>query len=90
MVELTTSYNRDQYISHFQCRQFLFNLVFTHPQKNNALQYFNKAMNLIENQYNGKVRFIQLNSETSLSRTFKNFVSKKGIKLECTALDTPT
>ena len=30
MIEMNTGYNRDQYISYFQCRQYLFNLVFTH------------------------------------------------------------
>ena len=89
MVELTTRYNGDRYMSHFQCRQFLFNLVFTHRRKSDALQYFNKAMKHIENHFNEKVRFVRLDGETALGETFENFVSKKGIKLERTALDTP-
>ena len=89
MVELTTGYNGDQYMSHFQCRQFLFNLVFTHRRKNDAFQYFNKAIKIIENRYNGKVRFVRLDGETSLGGIFENFVSEKGIKPERTAPDTP-
>jgi len=88
LVGFTRGYNRDQYMSHFQCRQYLFNLVFTHPQKNDALQIFEKAINLIENQYGGKVRFIRLDGETSLGKEFENLVSAKGIKPECTAPDT--
>ena len=47
-------------------------------------------MKHIENHFNEKVRFVRLNSEIALSETSENFVSKKGIKLERTALDTPT
>ena len=90
MIELTRGYNRDQYISHFQCRQYLFNLVYTHRHKSNALQLFEKAINTIENQYNRKVQFIRLNGETSLGNVFETLVIEKGIKLEYTTLDTPT
>src|SRR5436853_283239 len=55
MIELTRGYNGDQYISHFQCRQYLFNLVYTHRHKSDTLQLFEKAINTIENQYNRKV-----------------------------------
>src|SRR5438045_9037392 len=90
MIKLTRDYNRDQYISHFQYRQYLFNLVYTHRHKSNALQLFEKAINTIENQYNRKVRFIRLDRETSLGNTFETLVIEKGIKLERIALDTPT
>jgi hypothetical protein len=89
MIEMTTGFNGDRYISHFQCRQYLFNLVYTHRKKSDALQLFNKAINIIKNQYNGKVRYIQLDSETSLGDTFKALVIEKGIKAERIALDTP-
>src|SRR5450755_83190 len=89
MVEFNPGYNRDQYMSHFQCWQYLFNLVFTHPQKSDVQQLFEKAINLIENQYSGKVRFTRLDGETSLRGAFESLVSEKGIKPERTALDTP-
>ena len=89
MVELSSGYNGDRYISHFQCRQFLFNLVYTHPKKSDALQFFDKAINIIENQYNGKVRYIRLDGETSLGNAFETLVIEKGIKPERTAPDTP-
>ena len=52
------------------------------------MQYFDKAINLIENQYTRKVRYIRLDSETSLRGAFKSLVFEKGIKLKYTALDT--
>jgi hypothetical protein len=88
MIELTIGYNRDKYISHFQCRQYLFNLVYTHRKKLDAIQFFDKALNTIENQYKGKVRHIQLDGETSLGKEFEALVVEKGIKLECIATDT--
>src|SRR5436853_7928700 len=89
MIKLTRGYNRDQYISHFQCRQYLFNLVYTHRHKSDVLQLFEKAINTIENQYNGKVWFIRLDGETSLGNAFETLVIEKAIKLERTTLDTP-
>src|SRR5436853_2962937 len=89
MIKLTRGYNRDQYISHFQCRQYLFNLVYTHRHKSDVLQLFEKAINTIENQYNGKVWFIRLDGETFFGNAFETLVIEKGIKLERTALDTP-
>ena len=89
MIEMTTGYNGDRYISHFQCRQFLFNLVYTHRHKSDAPHIFKKAINTIENQYNGKVRYVRLDGETSLGNTFEILVTDKGIKPERTAPDTP-
>src|SRR5271170_129161 len=86
---MNTGYNGDKYISHFQCRQYLFNLVYTHRKKSDAFQFFEKAINTIENQYNGKVRYIRLDGETSLGGTFEALVTEKGIKAERTAPDTP-
>jgi hypothetical protein len=89
MIPITTGYNGDRYISHFQCRQYLFNIVFTHRKKSDALQFFEKAINLIETQYNGKVRYMRLDGETSLGNAFETLVIGKGIKPERTAPDTP-
>ena len=74
MIGLTTGYNGDRYVSHFQCRQYLFNLVYTHSKKSDALQFFEEAINTIQNQYNGKVRYIRLDGETSLGNDFEAFV----------------
>jgi hypothetical protein len=87
--ELNRGYNGDQYVSHFQCRQYLFNLVYTHRHKSDATQLFKKAINTIEYQYNGKVRYIRLDGETSLGNNFETLVIEKGIKPERTAPDTP-
>ena len=45
---------------------------------------------MIENQFNGKVRYVRLDGETSLGDAFEALVIKKGIKAERIALDTPT
>src|SRR5947199_8743531 len=90
MIELTKDYNRNQYISHFQCQQYLFNLVYIYRHKSNILQLFEKAINTIENQYNRKVWFIRLDREMSLGNVFETLVIEKGIKLEYIALDTST
>jgi hypothetical protein len=89
MVELSTGYNGDRYMSHFQCRQYLFNLVYTHRQKSDALQFFEKAINTIETHYHGKIRYIRLDGETSLGNAFEALVIEKSIKPERTAPDTP-
>jgi hypothetical protein len=89
MIEMNRGFNGDRYVSHFQCRQYLFNLVYTHPKKSDALQFFEKAINTIENQYSGKIRYIRLDGETSLGNTFETLVTEKGIKAERTAPDTP-
>ena len=52
------------------------------------MQFFDKAINTMENQYKGKVRFIRLDGETSLGNEFEALVIEKGIKLECIAPDT--
>jgi hypothetical protein len=85
---MNRGFNGDQYVSHFQCRQYLFNLVYTHPKKSDVLHFFEKAINTIETQYNGKIQYIWLNGETSLGNAFEAFVIKKGIKVERIALDT--
>ena len=64
-------------------------MVYTHQKKLDALQFFKKAINAIENLYNGKVRYIRLDGETSLGNAFEALVTEKGIKPERTALDTP-
>ena len=89
MIEIDTGFNGDRYISHFQCQQFLFNLVYTYRHKLDAPYIFRKAINTIENQYHRKVRYVRLNGETSLRNVFKMLVTDKGIKVERTALDTP-
>jgi hypothetical protein len=89
MIEMGKGYNGDRYVSHFQCRQYLFNLVYTHSRKSDALQFFEKAINTIENQYKGKVRYIRLDGETSLASEFEALVIEKGIKAERTAPNTP-
>ena len=55
MVEFTRAYNGDRYMSHFQCRQYLFNLVYTHAKKSDAKFLFERALGTIEGQYRGKV-----------------------------------
>src|ERR1700730_13717461 len=85
MTEFNTGYNGHRYASHFQCRQYLYNIVYTHARKTDAKHFFDKTINIIENQYKGKVRYIQLDGETSLRNMFKNIVTEKGIKLEYTA-----
>ena len=86
---MTIGYNGDRYISHFQCWQFLFNLVYTHRHKSDAPHIFKKAINTIENQYGGKVRYVRLDGETSLRNAFEMLVTDKGLKVERIALDTP-
>ena len=89
MIEMNTGYNGDKYISHFQCRRYLFNLVYTHRKKSDALHFIDKAIGTIETQYKGKIRYIRLDGETSLGNTFEDLIIEKRIKAERTAPDTP-
>ena len=54
MVEFNPGYNGHKYMSHFQCQEHLFNIVFTHQKKTDALRLFEKVTNFIECQYKGK------------------------------------
>jgi hypothetical protein len=89
MIEFNTGYNRHRYASHFQCRQYLYNIVYTHAKKSDTKHFFDKTINIIENQYNSKVRYIRLDRETSLRNMFESIVTERGIKAERTASDTP-
>ena len=90
MMEFTTGYNGDRYASHFQCRQYLFNLVYTHPKKSDAKYLFESALSVIQGQFGGKVRFMRLDGETSLKGYFEDLVIEKQIKPERTAPYTPS
>jgi hypothetical protein len=89
MVGFSEGYNGDRYMSHFQCRQYKFNLVFTHPRKSDALGIFQDAFKYVETQYQGKIRYVRLDGETSLQSNFDRFLAEKGIKSERTATYTP-
>jgi hypothetical protein len=89
MISLNEAYNGHRYVSHFQCRQTKFNMVYTHAKKTDSLAFFEKTWNLIENVYGGKVRFIRLDGETSLGELFERFVIARGVKAERSAPNTP-
>lgn len=81
--------NRDQWVSHFSCATTDFNLVFTHPRKSDATGIIQKALNIIETRYNGKVVFFRSDGEKSLGIEFSDFISRKGITYEPSAPNTP-
>jgi hypothetical protein len=74
MMEFMIGYNGDRYASHFQCRQYLFNLVYTHAKKSDAKYLFESALSVIQGQFSGKIRFLRLDGETSLGDYFKDIV----------------
>ena len=49
-----------------------------------------KALNFIKNQFNKDVRFLCIDRERILGNAFKDLMIERGIKVEVTALDTPT
>lgn len=58
--------NKDQWVSHFACTATGFNLVFTHPSKSDATRIVQKALNIVETRYNGKIVFFRSDMERKL------------------------
>ena len=88
MIEFETGYNSDNYTSHIYYRELRFEFVATHPRKTDTLVFFTKIINIIEKHFNAKIRFCQLDGETSFDKAFEDHVLQKGIIPERTAPDT--
>ena len=54
----TTGFNGNHYASYFQYRQYLFNLVYTHPKKSDAKYLFESTLSVIQEQFGGKIQFM--------------------------------
>ena len=65
-----------------------FIIINTHAIKPEALKYIKYNINFIYNVFGYTVRFLRLNSETSLQRVFDDFVRNISIKLERLAPNT--
>ena len=89
-MSFTTAMNKDQWVSHFSCIATDFNFVFTHPRKSDATEIIQKALNIIETRYNGKVVFFRSDREKALGINFQKFISSKKITYESSAPDTPS
>lgn len=88
-MSFSTAMNKDQWVSHFSCAVTDFNLVFTHPKKSDATKIIQKALNIIETRFNGKIVFFRSDGEKALGIEFDDFISTKGITYEPSAPDTP-
>lgn len=88
-MQFTTAMNKDQWTFHIACTVNNFNLVFTHPKKSNAVSIIQRAINIIETRYNGKVVFFWSNGEGALGNTFDEYIAQKGITYKPSAPDTP-
>lgn len=89
LMQFTTAINKDQWTSHFACTVSDFNLVFTHPRKSDAVAIIQRAINIIETRYNGKVVFFRSDGEKALGNEFDQYIAQKGITYEPSAPDTP-
>lgn len=89
LMQFATAVNKDQWASHFACAATDFNLVFTYSTKSEAVTIIQKAINLIETRYNGKMVFFRSDGERPLGKDFDKFITEKGITYEPSAPDTP-
>lgn len=89
LMQLTVAMNKDQWVSHFACSKYDFNLVFTHAHKSDATSIIRQAIHTIETRYNGKAVFFRSDGERSFGKSFQDFITEKGITYESSAPDTP-
>lgn len=89
LMQFITAMNKDQWVSHFACISTDFNLVFTHSRKSNAVTIIQKALNIIETRYNGKIVFFWSDGKRALGGDFDKYITEKGITYESSAPDTP-
>ena len=90
LTSFTMAINKDQWVSYFSCIAIDFNLVFTHPRKLDAIEIIQKALNIIETHYNGKVVFFKSDGKKALGINFHELISSKRITFESLAPDTPS
>ncbi|HEV7737643.1 MAG TPA: hypothetical protein VGO47_09780, partial [Chlamydiales bacterium] len=88
MLEASTGYNGDQYISHFRCEKYGFHMVWTHPRKSDAFDCLNEAESRVIHHFKSRILFLKLDMERTFQVKFDEFCKTKGIVAERTAPNT--
>ena len=88
MLEASTGYNGDQYISHFRCEKYSFHMVWTHPRKSDAFDCLNEAESRVIHHFKSRILFLKLDMEHTFQLKFDKFCRTKGIVAERTAPNT--
>jgi hypothetical protein len=89
LIPMSQAMNGDEWISHFACSYYNYNMVFTHKRKGEATSIIRKALNWINNKYKTNVVYLRSDGERALGNEFADLMDEKGIKYESTAPDSP-
>ena len=83
-----SAYNEDNWVSYMGCAKSGFQLGTTHYTKSEALAILDATIDFVEAQYKTKVRFLRVDGEIALDKSFRQRMLYRGIVVEVTALDT--
>jgi transposase InsO family protein len=89
LIQMTTAYNEDKWISHFRCYYTGMDFAYTHSRKSQAVDIVTEFLNLAQNRYERAVRYFRTDGETSLGSRFKELTAARGITTERSAPATP-
>jgi Reverse transcriptase (RNA-dependent DNA polymerase) len=89
LISMTTAYNGDKWVSHFTCFVTTFDVVYTHPRKNDALAMFDDFLRWVYANFGTTVNFIRMDNEQTLGNAYTALTSAWGITTERSAPYTP-
>ena len=88
LMQLFTTFNKHEQISHFVCHSIDFNMIYIHSRKSNVTNIIKKAFNVIANHFNQRIVFFRSNKERALDVEFDNLLIEKRIFWKSSASDT--
>jgi hypothetical protein len=89
LIQMTTVYNEDKWISHFRCYYTGMDFAHTHSRKLQAVDIVTEFLNLAQNRYGRAIRYFRTDGETSLGSRFRELTAARGITTERSAPATP-
>lgn len=89
LIPMRECYNSNTQIIYFQCSKILLNMIFTLCKKSEASKVVIKVLNLVSSM-GYKARFLHLDDESSLQGKLNDISYEYGLKLERSALYTPS
>ena len=90
LIDMNTTMNKNQWISHIVCFEIDFHMIYTHRFKSQAVEIIIKIIHIIEIKYNDHVVFFRNDDERALSDKFETYIVMKEITHELSAFDTST
>ena len=88
-IVMEEAYNSEKYVSHFYCPDSHFNFVFTCRSKREFKLTIRTVIQIINTQWEAKVKIIRLDGETSLIEECRNLTTEQGIICQTSSPNTP-